>query len=133
MPRFSFSARHWSDVLNEAPPPSGDVISRVAAALTDVSLVFCVLSLSLCFFSLFHVSGSREPQVKRARTGLVAYAGDSSDEEDDHGPSKAAGAAGNAASGWTYRCPSSPPSRPKTQTPQTQTTQQQPMPFWMAP
>ncbi|XP_050986821.1 KH homology domain-containing protein 4 isoform X2 [Labeo rohita] len=74
-----------------------------------------------------------EPQVKRARTGLVAYAGDSSDEEDDHGPSKAAGAAGNAASGWTYRCPSSPPSRPKTQTPQTQTTQQQPMPFWMAP
>ncbi|KAL0171055.1 hypothetical protein M9458_031366 [Cirrhinus mrigala] len=64
--------------------------------------------------------------VKRARTGLVAYAGDSSDEEDDHGPSKAGGAAGNAASGWTYRCPS-------TQSPQTQTTQQQPMPFWMAP
>ncbi|XP_016414493.1 KH homology domain-containing protein 4 [Sinocyclocheilus rhinocerous] len=63
-----------------------------------------------------------EPQVKRARTGLVAYAGDSSDEEEDHGPSRAAGAAG-----WMYRCPSSPPSRPKTQ------TQTRPMPFWMAP
>ncbi|XP_073702864.1 KH homology domain-containing protein 4 isoform X2 [Garra rufa] len=69
-----------------------------------------------------------EPQVKRVRTGLVAYAGDSSDEEDDHGPSRAAG---NAAAGWTYRRPTSPPSRPKQQTPQT--TQQQPMPFWMAP
>uniref|UniRef100_A0A8C1YUC2 KH homology domain-containing protein 4 n=1 Tax=Cyprinus carpio TaxID=7962 RepID=A0A8C1YUC2_CYPCA len=63
-----------------------------------------------------------EPQVKRARTGLVAYTGDSSDEEEDHGASRAAG-----ATGWTYRFPSSPPSRPKTQT-QTQT-----MPFWMAP
>ncbi|XP_016112553.1 KH homology domain-containing protein 4 isoform X1 [Sinocyclocheilus grahami] len=63
-----------------------------------------------------------EPQVKRARTGLVAYAGDSSDEEEDHGPFRAAGAAG-----WMYRCPSSPPSRPKTQ------TQTRPMPFWMAP
>ncbi|XP_051721947.1 KH homology domain-containing protein 4 isoform X3 [Ctenopharyngodon idella] len=64
-----------------------------------------------------------EPQVKRVRTGLVAYAGDSSDEEDDHGPSKA---------GWTlgtYHCPPSPPHRNKTQTQQ----QQQPMPFWMAP
>ncbi|XP_059402954.1 KH homology domain-containing protein 4 isoform X1 [Carassius carassius] len=59
-----------------------------------------------------------EPQVKRVRTGLVAYTADSSDEEDDHRPS-AAGA------GWTYRCPPSPPSRPKTQT--------QTMPFWMAP
>uniref|UniRef100_A0A8C2IKX2 KH homology domain-containing protein 4 n=1 Tax=Cyprinus carpio TaxID=7962 RepID=A0A8C2IKX2_CYPCA len=63
-----------------------------------------------------------EPQVKRVRTGLVAYTGDSSDEEEDHGASRAA-----AATGWTYRFPSSPPSRPKTQT-QTQT-----MPFWMAP
>ncbi|XP_067303851.1 KH homology domain-containing protein 4 isoform X3 [Pseudorasbora parva] len=54
-----------------------------------------------------------EPQVKRIRTGLVAYSGDSSDEEDEHGSSKA---------GWTL-CP---PPRPKTQT-------QQPMPFWMAP
>ncbi|XP_016354626.1 UPF0469 protein KIAA0907 homolog [Sinocyclocheilus anshuiensis] len=63
-----------------------------------------------------------EPQVKRARTGLVAYVGDSSDEEEDHGPFRAAGAAG-----WMYRCPSSPPSRPKTQ------TQTRPMPFWMAP
>ncbi|XP_052435201.1 KH homology domain-containing protein 4 isoform X1 [Carassius gibelio] len=63
-----------------------------------------------------------EPQVKRVRTGLVAYTGDSSDEEEDHGASRAAG-----ATGWTYRFPSSAPSRPKTQT-QTQT-----MPFWMAP
>ncbi|XP_016407544.1 UPF0469 protein KIAA0907 homolog [Sinocyclocheilus rhinocerous] len=63
-----------------------------------------------------------EPQVKRARMGLVAYAGDSSDEEEDHGAFRAAG-----ATGWTYRCPSSPPTRPKTQ------TQTQPMPFWMAP
>ncbi|XP_016330610.1 KH homology domain-containing protein 4 [Sinocyclocheilus anshuiensis] len=63
-----------------------------------------------------------EPQVKRARMGLVAYTGDSSDEEEDHGAFRAAG-----ATGWTYRCPSSPPTRPKTQ------TQTQPMPFWMAP
>uniref|UniRef100_A0A672PQ64 KH homology domain-containing protein 4 n=1 Tax=Sinocyclocheilus grahami TaxID=75366 RepID=A0A672PQ64_SINGR len=62
------------------------------------------------------------PQVKRVRMGLVAYAGDSSDEEEDHGAFRAAG-----ATGWTYRCPSSPPTRPKTQ------TQTQPMPFWMAP
>ncbi|XP_016084414.1 UPF0469 protein KIAA0907 homolog [Sinocyclocheilus grahami] len=52
-----------------------------------------------------------EPQVKRVRMGLVAYAGDSSDEEEDHGAFRAAG-----ATGWTYRCPSSPPTRPKTQT-----------------
>ncbi|XP_043113743.1 KH homology domain-containing protein 4 isoform X3 [Puntigrus tetrazona] len=63
-----------------------------------------------------------EPQVKRVRMGLVAYAGDSSDEEEDHGASRASG-----ATGWTYRCPSSPPPRPKTQ------AQTQPMPFWMAP
>uniref|UniRef100_A0A673LHJ1 KH homology domain-containing protein 4 n=1 Tax=Sinocyclocheilus rhinocerous TaxID=307959 RepID=A0A673LHJ1_9TELE len=67
-------------------------------------------------------SAASSGPVKRARTGLVAYAGDSSDEEEDHGPSRAAGAAG-----WMYRCPSSPPSRPKTQ------TQTRPMPFWMAP
>ncbi|XP_042629245.1 KH homology domain-containing protein 4-like isoform X2 [Cyprinus carpio] len=60
-----------------------------------------------------------EPQVKRVRTGLVAYTGDSSDEEDDHGASR-------AGAGWTYRCPSSPRlTAPKTQT--------QTMPFWMAP
>ncbi|XP_009291022.1 KH homology domain-containing protein 4 isoform X1 [Danio rerio] len=74
-----------------------------------------------------------EPQVKRMRTGLVAYAGDSSDEEEDHGPSRAAvTAAGNAGAGWNpYRCPPSPPHRPKTQT-APQPTQQN-MPFWMAP
>nr|XP_055067657.1 KH homology domain-containing protein 4 isoform X1 [Misgurnus anguillicaudatus] len=73
-----------------------------------------------------------EPQVKRIRTGLVAYSGDSSDEEDDHGPSKVDGAGntgvGASSVGWMYRPPSSPPTRPKTQ----QQQQQQPMPFWMA-
>ncbi|KAK7146658.1 hypothetical protein R3I94_009482 [Phoxinus phoxinus] len=61
-----------------------------------------------------------EPQVKRVRAGLVAYAGDSSDEEDDHGPSR----------GYTYLPPST--HRPRAHT-HTHTPQTQPMPFWMAP
>ncbi|XP_030639580.1 KH homology domain-containing protein 4 isoform X2 [Chanos chanos] len=74
-----------------------------------------------------------EPQTKRLKTGLVAYSGDSSDEEEDHGTPKAGGAGntgiGPSSPGWTlggYRCPTPPPPRPKTQT-------QKPMPFWMAP
>ncbi|XP_068180874.1 KH homology domain-containing protein 4 isoform X2 [Antennarius striatus] len=78
--------------------------------------------------------GHVEPAVKRLKTGLVAYSGDSSDEDDDHSNSKAS-APGNAgsvpptstSSGWTqgYRCPPQPPPRSK--------TQPQSMPFWMAP
>ncbi|KAI7806585.1 KH homology domain-containing protein 4 isoform X2 [Triplophysa rosa] len=77
-------------------------------------------------------------QVKRVRTGLVAYSGDSSDEEEDHGPSKVDGAGntgvGSSSGGWTFRSPSSPPPRPKTQQQQQQPQpqQQQSMPFWMA-
>lgn len=77
-----------------------------------------------------------EPAVKRLKTGLVAYTGDSSDEEEEHPTSKASGPGNpgavppsSASSGWTqgYRCPPPPPSRAKTQ------PQQQSMPFWMAP
>lgn len=77
-----------------------------------------------------------EPTVKRLKTGLVAYTGDSSDEEEDHSISKASGPGNPGAvpptstsSGWTqgYRCPPPPPPRAKTQ------TQSQSMPFWMAP
>ncbi|XP_008290460.1 KH homology domain-containing protein 4 isoform X1 [Stegastes partitus] len=77
-----------------------------------------------------------EPAVKRQKTGLVAYAGDSSDEEEDHPSSKASGPGNpgavpptSASPGWTqgYRCPPPPPPRAKTQ------PQQQSMPFWMAP
>ncbi|KAL7874671.1 hypothetical protein SRHO_G00056410 [Serrasalmus rhombeus] len=76
---------------------------------------------------------SLEPQVKRMKTGLVAYSGDSSDEEDDHNSQKAGGSGnigpGSSPPGWpagVYRCPTPPLPRPKTQT-------SQPMPFWMAP
>ncbi|KAF6739568.1 UPF0469 protein KIAA0907-like [Oryzias melastigma] len=77
-----------------------------------------------------------EPVVKRLRTGLVAYSGDSSDEEEDQPTSKVSGPGNpgiapptSASSGWTpgYRCPPPLPPRAKTQ------PQQQPMPFWMAP
>uniref|UniRef100_A0A8C8F073 KH homology domain-containing protein 4 n=1 Tax=Oncorhynchus tshawytscha TaxID=74940 RepID=A0A8C8F073_ONCTS len=92
---------------------------------------------SLSFISVLH------PRLKRMKTGLVAYAGDSSDEEEDHSTPKTLGAGnhGNVAgathstptssSGWTlgYRCPPPPPQRAKTQ----QAQSQQPMPFWMAP
>uniref|UniRef100_W5KWU2 KH homology domain-containing protein 4 n=1 Tax=Astyanax mexicanus TaxID=7994 RepID=W5KWU2_ASTMX len=74
-----------------------------------------------------------EPQVKRMKTGLVAYSGDSSDEEEDHSSLKLGGSGnmgpGSSPPGWpagAYRCPTPPPPRPKTQT-------SQPMPFWMAP
>lgn len=80
--------------------------------------------------------GPVEPAVKRLKTGLVAYTGDSSDEEEDHSTSKASGPGNPGAapptstsSGWTqgYRCPPPLPPRAKTQ------PQQQSMPFWMAP
>uniref|UniRef100_A0A8C9VWP2 KH homology domain-containing protein 4 n=1 Tax=Scleropages formosus TaxID=113540 RepID=A0A8C9VWP2_SCLFO len=72
-----------------------------------------------------------EPAAKRVKTGLVAYTGDSSDEEEEHVTSKATGTgmgAAGASSGWAlgYRCPPPPGPRAKTQG-------QQPMPFWMAP
>nr|XP_057941326.1 KH homology domain-containing protein 4 [Doryrhamphus excisus] len=75
-----------------------------------------------------------EPAGKRMKTGLVAYAGDSSDEEDDHSSSKASGPGNPGAPPSTsldwiqgYRCPPPPPPRAKTQ------PQPQSMPFWMAP
>ncbi|XP_054637459.1 KH homology domain-containing protein 4 isoform X3 [Dunckerocampus dactyliophorus] len=75
-----------------------------------------------------------EPAGKRIKTGLVAYAGDSSDEEDDHSATKASGPGNPGASPTTsldwiqgYRCPPPPPPRAKTQ------PQPQSMPFWMAP
>lgn len=93
----------------------------------------------LSFLSFFLLCASlllSEPSVKRMKTGLVAYAGDSSDEEEDHSTSKASGPGNPGAvpphstsSGWTqgYRCPPPPPPRAKAQ------PQQQSMPFWMAP
>lgn len=89
-------------------------------------------------FSLLHASPLllSEPAVKRLKTGLVAYTGDSSDEEEDHSTSKASGPGNPGAvpptstsSGWTqgYRCPPPPPPRAKKQ------PQPQSMPFWMAP
>uniref|UniRef100_A0A3Q0RH49 KH homology domain-containing protein 4 n=1 Tax=Amphilophus citrinellus TaxID=61819 RepID=A0A3Q0RH49_AMPCI len=67
----------------------------------------------------------QEPAVKRLKTGLVAYTGDSSDEDEDHPTSKATSGPGNPGAG--YRCPPPPPPRAKTQ------PQQQSIPFWMAP
>uniref|UniRef100_M4ADW2 KH homology domain-containing protein 4 n=1 Tax=Xiphophorus maculatus TaxID=8083 RepID=M4ADW2_XIPMA len=63
------------------------------------------------------------PPVKRLRSGLVAYSGDSSDEEEDH-PSSKASWLGNHGG---YRGPPPLPTRAKTQ------PQQQSIPFWMAP
>ncbi|XP_051921906.1 KH homology domain-containing protein 4-like isoform X2 [Hippocampus zosterae] len=78
--------------------------------------------------------GPVEPTGKRLKTGLVAYTGDSSDEEEDHPSSKASGSGNPGGSPSTsldwiqgYRCPPPPPPRAKTQ------PQQQSMPFWMAP
>uniref|UniRef100_A0A3Q1G5R7 KH homology domain-containing protein 4 n=1 Tax=Acanthochromis polyacanthus TaxID=80966 RepID=A0A3Q1G5R7_9TELE len=80
--------------------------------------------------------GLVEPAGKRLKTGLVAYAGDSSDEEEDHPTSKASGPGNpgavppsSSSPGWSqgYRCPPPPPPRAKAQ------PQQQTMPFWMAP
>ncbi|KAM6910663.1 KH homology domain-containing protein 4 isoform 1-T1 [Xenentodon cancila] len=80
--------------------------------------------------------GPLEPSVKRLKTGLVAYTGDSSDEEEDHPTSRPSGSGNpgpvspnSMSSGWGqgYRCPPPPPPRAKAQ------PQQQSMPFWMAP
>ncbi|XP_028837735.1 KH homology domain-containing protein 4 isoform X2 [Denticeps clupeoides] len=79
-----------------------------------------------------------DPAAKRMKTGLVAYTGDSSDEEEDSStlmsygagnPGRTPSSSSSSSSGWTiggYRSTPSQPSRSKTQT-------QQPMPFWMAP
>lgn len=106
----------------------------------------CCCCFCVCFFSpyfspvlphmLLPSLQISEPTVKRLKTGLVAYTGDSSDEEEDHSTSKASGPGNPGAvpptstsSGWTqgYRCPPPPPPRAKTQ------PQPQSMPFWMAP
>lgn len=81
--------------------------------------------------------GPAEPAVKRIKTGLVAYTGDSSDEEEDHSTPKAPAPGSVGAISFTspspvltqsFRCPlPPPPPRPKTQ------AQQPGMPFWMAP
>ncbi|KAM9723161.1 KH homology domain-containing protein 4 isoform 1-T1 [Menidia menidia] len=82
------------------------------------------------------LQGPVEPSAKRLKTGLVAYTGDSSDEEEEHPISKASGPGNpgtapptSTSSGWPqgYRCLPPPPPRAKTQ------PQQQTMPFWMAP
>lgn len=95
------------------------------------SLAKCTTSSFLLRASSFLVS---DPAAKRMKTGLVAYTGDSSDEEEDHSTSKASGPGNPVAvpptstsSGWMqgYRCPPPPPPRAK--------TQPQSMPFWMAP
>uniref|UniRef100_A0A8C6WNL5 KH homology domain-containing protein 4 n=1 Tax=Neogobius melanostomus TaxID=47308 RepID=A0A8C6WNL5_9GOBI len=76
-------------------------------------------------------SGPAKPAVKRIKTGLVAYAGDSSDEEEDHSTAKAPGPGSVGAfvsTSQSFRSPlPPPPPRPKTQ------AQQPSMPFWMAP
>ncbi|XP_066577853.1 KH homology domain-containing protein 4 isoform X2 [Amia ocellicauda] len=79
------------------------------------------------------IAASLEPQVKRLKPGLglgkggglVAYAGDSSDEEDDHSAGKSLGP---PSWGSGYRCPPLPPRAP--QPPRAKPPQ---MPFWMAP
>nr|XP_015806070.2 KH homology domain-containing protein 4 isoform X2 [Nothobranchius furzeri] len=78
--------------------------------------------------------GPVEPAAKRQKTGLVAYAGDSSDDEEDSSSSKASwpgnhrAAPPTAASpGWTQGYRSTPPSAPRAK------PQSQSMPFWMAP
>ncbi|XP_037532553.1 KH homology domain-containing protein 4 [Nematolebias whitei] len=79
--------------------------------------------------------GPVEPVMKRLKTGLVGYTGDSSDDEEDRGTSRApwpgnsrAAPPTSAPPGWTrgYRSPAPPPPRAKTQ------PQQQSIPFWMA-
>ncbi|KAK1795505.1 hypothetical protein P4O66_010681 [Electrophorus voltai] len=79
------------------------------------------------------VAPSLELPVKRLKTGLVSYAGDSSDEEEDQNSQKVCGSGnmdpGSPPSGWpsgAHRGPTATTTRPKTQP-------QQPMPFWMAP
>ncbi|KAM9488725.1 KH homology domain-containing protein 4 isoform 2-T2 [Clarias gariepinus] len=71
---------------------------------------------------------SLAPQVKRVRTGLVSYSGDSSDEEEELLSQKVgeASVVGSSPSSWaagTFRCPAPSQPHPKTQS----------VPFWMAP
>lgn len=99
---------------------------------------FCFSLLHLCLVSLFSFFCSvlSEPVMKRLKTGLVGYAGDSSDDEEDRGTSRASWPGNSRAAlptsappGWTrgYRSAAPPPPRAKTQ------PQQQSIPFWMAP
>lgn len=110
----------------------------VAVVLLSPCLSLCLPTCGFYMHPSPPTSHISEPSLKRMKTGLVAYAGDSSDEEDDHHAAPRASGTGNpgavppTSSGWAqgYRGPSSPAPRAKTQT---QQQQQQPMPFWMAP
>ncbi|KAG7272408.1 hypothetical protein CRUP_035603 [Coryphaenoides rupestris] len=105
-----------------APPPPMSVNGAVRPTMEEMRAL----------------QGPLEPSLKRVKTGLVAYAGDSSDEEEDHHTAPRAFGTGNPGAvppmslGWAqgYRGPAPPAPRAKTQT---QQQQQQPMPFWMAP
>ncbi|XP_061771212.1 KH homology domain-containing protein 4 isoform X2 [Nerophis ophidion] len=76
--------------------------------------------------------GPVEPAGKRIKMGLVAYAGDSSDEEDEHSGAKAPGPGNpgpcpSTSLDWIqgYRCSATPRAKAPPQQPS--------MPFWMAP
>ncbi|CAL8247282.1 unnamed protein product [Lota lota] len=84
------------------------------------------------------LQGPLEPSLKRVKTGLVAYTGDSSDEEEDNHSAPRALGTGNpgavppTSSSWTQGYRGLTPAAPRVKA-QTQHQQQPPMPFWMAP
>ncbi|XP_030226361.1 KH homology domain-containing protein 4 isoform X2 [Gadus morhua] len=84
------------------------------------------------------LQGPLEPSVKRVKTGLVAYTGDSSDEEEEHRSAPRALGTGNPglapppSPSWTQGYRGLTPAAPRDKA-QTHHQQQPPMPFWMAP